>query len=142
MREPCREGLAWRAEGGRKGRMDQNSLFEIALGLAAPWKVVGSGLGECEGQKKILCVEIDFENGSKFACPSCGKPCPVHDSEMKRWRHMNFWQHSTYLSARVPRIECSEHKVRQVEAPWARAQSGFTLMFEALVMALAKEMPI
>ncbi|MCA1681337.1 MAG: ISL3 family transposase, partial [Actinobacteria bacterium] len=26
--------------------------------------------------------------------------------------------------------------------PWARAQSGFTLLFEALVMALAKQMPI
>jgi transposase len=122
--------------------MDQNSLFEIGLGLTAPWKVVGSGLEECDGQKKILYVDIDFETGSKFACPSCGLACPVHDSELKRWRHMNFWQHSTYLSARVPRIECPEHKVKQVEVPWARAQSGFTLMFEALVMALAKEMPI
>ena len=122
--------------------MDQNDLFAIGLGLMAPWKVVRSGLEECDGQQKILYVDIDFENGSKFACPSCGHPCPVHDSEVKRWRHMNFWQHSTYLSARVPRIECPEHKVRQVEVPWARAQSGFTLMFEALVMALAKEMPV
>ena len=122
--------------------MDQNHLFEIGLGLAAPWKVVRSGLEECDGKKKILYVDIDFENGSKFACPSCGLPCRVHDSEVKRWRHMNFWQHSTYLSARVPRIECPDHKVKQVEVPWARAQSGFTLMFEALVMALAKEMPI
>ena len=122
--------------------MDQNHLFEIGLGLAAPWKVVRSGLEECTEGKKILYVDIDFENGSKFACPSCGLQCPVHDSEVKRWRHMNFWQHSTYLSARVPRIECPDHKVKQVEVPWARAQSGFTLMFEALVMALAKEMPI
>ena len=122
--------------------MDQNDLFAIGLGLTAPWKVARSGLEECDSQKKILYVDIDFENGSKFACPSCGQPCPVHDSEVKRWRHMNFWQHSTYLSARVPRIECPDHKVKQVEVPWARAQSGFTLMFEALVMALAKEMPI
>ena len=72
-------------------------------------------------QKKILYVDIDFENGRKFACPSCAQLCPVHDSEVKRWRHMNFWQHSTYLSARVPRIECPEHKVRQGEVPWAAA---------------------
>jgi transposase len=120
--------------------MDQNNLFEIGLGLAAPWKVVRSGLEECSAQSKILYVDIDFENGSKFPCPSCGKPCAVYDSEVKRWRHMNFWQHATYLSARVPRVECPEHKVRQVEVPWARAESGFTLMFEALVMALVKEM--
>jgi transposase len=55
---------------------------------------------------------------------------------------MNFWQHATYLSARVPRVECPEHKVRLVEVPWARAASGFTLMFEALVMALVKEMAV
>ena len=122
--------------------MDQNNLFEIGLGLAAPWKVVRSGLEECSAQSKILYVDIDFENGSKFPCPSCGKPCAVYDSEVKRWRHMNFWQHATYLSARVPRVECPEHKVRQVEVPWARAESGFTLMFEALVMALVKEMAV
>jgi transposase len=87
-------------------------------------------------------VDIDFEDGSRFPCPSCGKPCAVYDSEVKRWRHMNFWQHATFLSARVPRVECPEHKVRQVEVPWARPESGFTLMFEALIMALVREMPV
>lgn len=114
----------------------------MGLGLATPWKVIRSGLEECDAKSKILYVDIDFENGSKFACPSCGQLCAVYDSEVKRWRHMNFWQHATYLSARVPRVQCPEHKVRQVEVPWARAGSGFTLMFEALVMALAKEMAI
>jgi len=122
--------------------MDQNELFAVGLGLAAPWKVTRSGLEESDGQSKILYVDIDFEAGSEFPCPSCGKPCKAYDSEVKRWRHMNFWQHATYLSARVPRVDCPEHKVRQVEVPWARAGSGFTLMFEALVLALAREMPV
>jgi transposase len=122
--------------------MDQNDLFAIGLGLANPWKVVRSGLEDCSAQSKILYVDIDFEEGSKFPCPICGQPSAVYDSEVKRWRHMNFWQHATFLSARVPRVECSEHKVRQVQVPWARAESGFTLMFEALVMALVKEMPV
>lgn len=122
--------------------MDQNDLFAMGLGLAAPWKVIRSGLEECDAKSKILYVDIDFEDGSRFACPSCGKACAVYDSEVKRWRHMNFWQHATYLSARVPRVRCEEHQVRQVEVPWARAGSGFTLMFEALVMALIKEMAV
>ena len=122
--------------------MDQDNLFAIGLGLATPWKVVRSGLEECSAESKILYVDIDFEDGSKFPCPICGKPSAVYDSEVKRWRHMNFWQHATFLSARVPRVECPEHKVRQVQVPWARAESGFTLMFEALVMALVKEMPV
>jgi transposase len=122
--------------------MDQNELFAIGLGLAAPWKVVRSGLEQSSEQSKILYVDIDFEEGSKFPCPSCRQACAVYDSEVKRWRHMNFWQHATFLSARVPRVECPEHKVRQVEVPWARPDSGFTLMFEALIMALAREMPV
>ena len=39
-------------------------------------------------------------------------------------------------------MECPEHRVRQVAVPWAQAESGFTLMFEAFVMALAREMPV
>src|SRR5580658_9303750 len=122
--------------------MDQNELFAVGLGLSAPRRVVRSGLEDSGGQSKVLYVDIDFEEGSRFACPSCGKPCAVYDSEVKRWRHMNFWQHATYLSARVPRVACGEHNVRAVTVPWARAGSGFTLMFEALVMALVKEMPV
>lgn len=122
--------------------MDQNELFAIGLGLGSPWKVVRSGLEEGGDQTKILYVDIDFSDGEKFPCAECGKACSVYDSEIKRWRHMNFWQHATYLSARVPRVNCPEHRVRQVHVPWARAGSGFTLLFEALVMALAREMPV
>jgi len=39
-------------------------------------------------------------------------------------------------------VRCAEHGVHQVALPWARPGSGFTLLFEALVMALAKQMPI
>jgi len=39
-------------------------------------------------------------------------------------------------------VDCPEHKVRQVALPWARERSGFTLLFEALVMAMVKEMPV
>ena len=51
-------------------------------------------------------------------------------------------QHSAYLTARVPRCRCDQHGVKQVQVPWARAGSGFTLLFEALLMALMREMPV
>lgn len=125
----------------RRG-MNQNMLFEVGLGLCAPWKVVRSGLEEGGEGNKFLYVDIEVEAGSRMPCPCCGKLCPIYDHEVKRWRHLNFWQHATYLSARVPRVECPEHRVRQVDVPWARPESGFTLMFEAFVMALAREMPV
>ena len=48
---------------------------------------------------------------------------------VKLWRHLNLWQHPTYQSARVPRVQCPQHQVKQVSVPWARPESGFTLMF-------------
>jgi len=42
----------------------------------------------------------------------------------------------------VPRVQCPQHQVKQVSVPWARPESGFTLMFEAFVMALVREMPV
>jgi transposase len=90
-----------------------------------------------------LTIDIDFPRGGRFSCPTCGRAeCPVYDVEPKRWRHLNFWQYETVLTARLPRIRCDACGVLQVEVPWARSSSGFTVLFEALVLTLAKEMPV
>jgi len=90
-----------------------------------------------------LDVELDFPPGSTLACPECkAEGCKVHDTEKKSWRHLNFFQYEAYLHARVPRIHCRKCGVKLVQVPWARPGSGFTLLFEALVMMLAREMPV
>ena len=120
--------------------MNDSELFSRALGLREPWRVVDVRF---DVEQRRLDLRIDFPKGSRFACPECGREgCPVHDTELKTWRHLNFFEHQAYLTARVPRVICPEHEVKQVEVPWARERSGFTLLFEALVMALVKEMPV
>ena len=115
-------------------------LFQRALGLEEPWQVVDV---EFDAGRRRLDLRIDFAKGSRFCCPECGRQgLRVHDTEAKSWRHLDFFQHEAYLIARVPRVRCPEHNVRQVQLPWARERSGFTLLFEALVMALVKEMPV
>jgi len=52
------------------------------------------------------------------------------------------FQHQAYLHARVPRVTCPTHGTRQVRVPWARPGSGFTLLFEALLVALLAQMPV
>ena len=91
---------------------------------------------------KRLDLFLDFKRGHSFPCPECGKPGKAYDTEEKTWRHLNFFQHEAYLHARVPRMTCEDHGVRLVEVPWGRQQSGFTLLFEALVMMLARQMPV
>ena len=119
--------------------MDPNALFTMALGLKSPWEVKSL---QFSMEDKRLDIAVDFERGASFPCPECGKPAKAHDMEEKSWRHLDFFQHAAYLTARVPRCKCDEHGVRQVEVPWARKGSGFTLLFEALLMALVREMPV
>lgn len=119
--------------------MQENILFGQALGLGNGWKVTKSEMDIVGQQLKLW---LDFEAGSYFACPKCGEYCPVHDTVEKKWRHLNFWQHRTELNARVPRTCCKEHGVLQSEVPWARSGSGFTLMSEAMILLLCKEMSV
>ena len=91
-----------------------------------------------------MTLKLDFNPGSKFPAPGADHQllCAVHDTVEKRWRHLDFFQYETELVARVPRVKTPEGKVVQVEVPWARPGSGFTLLFEAWVFLLCSEMPV
>jgi transposase len=117
-------------------------LFTAALGLGEPWRVSGAEFAEDTGR---LDLHVDYPRGARFACPEpgCGRDrCPVHDTHDKTWRHLDFFQHKAFLHASVPRVRCPEHGVRLVALPWARPGSGFTMLFEALVLTFAKAMPM
>ncbi len=51
-------------------------------------------------------------------------------------------QHKAILVADVPRMKCEEHGVATVSVSWAKPGSGFTAMFEALVIDWLKEASI
>lgn len=114
-------------------------LFQAALGLTSPWQVSRS---EFRQEAQELHLWIDFPRGSRFSCPECPAECRAYDTEERTWRHLNFFQHKTYLHARFPRVNCSACGVKTVEAPWARSGSGFTLLFEAFVLTLCREMTV
>ena len=120
--------------------MQDTKLFQLALGLTTPWTVTRA---DFDAAAKRLDICIDFPAGSRFTCPGCGAgDCPVHDTERMRWRHLDFFQHQAHLHARVPRVRCDRCGVKTVAVPWARPGSGFTLLFEALVMTLVRAMPV
>src|SRR6478735_10451108 len=125
---------------GSETQMRDTDLFQAALGLGTPWSVSGSRF---DAVARRLDIEIAFAKGARFACPTCGAAeCPAYDTEQLTWRHLSFFQHEAYLTARVPRVSCQACGIRQVSVPWARAGSGFTLLFEAFVMALVASMPV
>jgi len=120
--------------------MANTELFALALGLTAPWYVQDITF---DAEAHRLDLDIDFHAGSKFTCPSCKRTgCGVYDTQKRTWRHLDFFQHQAYITARVPRTHCPACGVKLVDVPWARAGSGFTLLFEILALTLAQNMAI
>jgi transposase len=121
--------------------MNSEYLFQMALGVESPWKIIDIKLDNLKTGKNLN-ISIDFKRGSRFP-DEMGELCEVHDTVQKTWRHLNFFEHACYIHCRVPRIKTKDGKVRLIEVPWSRPGSGFTLLFEAYVMALIEsEMPV
>jgi len=121
--------------------MQPEALFGMALGIVHPWEVTKVDFSK---ESNRLDITIDFQCGAAFACPVCGATASAYDTTEKQWRHLNFFQYEAYLHARVPRVKCPNDGcgVKQIQVPWARPGSGFTLLFEALVMTMARDMPV
>jgi transposase len=118
--------------------MVTEKIFEAALNIGTPWYIAGMSFDE--SQRKLR-IRVDFELGSRFAVPGNPGEHPVHDTITKTYRHLNFFQHECELEVRVPRVKLPDGSVRQVNPPWAGKLSGFTLLFEAFVLLLCREMP-
>ena len=118
--------------------MMTNDLFAAALGLHAPWFVQDVQFDEPKHQ---LTIQVDFTVGARFSVGGVAGEHPVHDTQIKRLRHLNFFQHECHLEVRTPRVRLPDGSVRLVEPGWAGRLSGFTLLFEALVLTLCREMP-
>jgi transposase len=116
------------------------NLFSKALGLETPWIVEKIEFSQEENR---LDIHLGFTRGSKFTCPKCGRAeVPAYDTHDKSWRHLNFFQHQAFLHAPEPRIQCPVCGVKTAAVPWARSDSGFSLLFEALIMMLVSSMPV
>jgi transposase len=113
-------------------------VFEVALGITTPWSVTAV---EFDDSAKVLTVRVDFQPGSRFAVSGHEGLHPVHDTVTKTYRHLNFFQHECHLQVRTPRVKLPNGSVRLVEPDFAGRLSGFTLLFEALILMLAQQMP-
>lgn len=67
----------------------QKPLFEAALGISKPWLVRDLAF---DTASKVLTIHIDFAAGTHFAVAAVEGVHPVHDTQIKRLRHLNFFQ--------------------------------------------------
>ncbi len=120
--------------------MNSEEIFKIALGLESPWFVKTVEIKQGKTKKEL---HLTIDNVKGHFVDKEGKS-KIHDRRERTWRHLDFFEHECYLHCLVPRvIDEQDNKVKQIEVPWARTGSGFTLMFEAFSMCLIElEMPV
>jgi len=112
--------------------MQDTELYRHVLGLEKPWKVDRVNLDVPGGRVDVWAVH---EEGLRWSCPECRTELTIYDHAPERiWRHLDTCQFKTYLHARVPRVDCPRHGVKQVNIPWAEARARFTALFERLAI--------
>lgn len=112
--------------------MQDRDLYARILGLVEPWQVRDVQL-DVKGEEVRVTVAPKLL--ATLACPECSKPCPGYDTRQRSWRHLDTCQFKTILVADVPRVNCQEHGIKQVNVPWAEPGSGFTALMEAVVIS-------
>ena len=121
--------------------MNSTEIFTMALGLSEPWTVSKIEFIDGDHSAKELHIWLSFPRGHRFKVGEA--EATAYDTIDKTWRHLNFFEHLCYLHASVPRIKVGDHEISMVDVPWARKNSGFTLLFEAYSMLLIeREMPV
>jgi len=118
---------------------DQKQIFERALGIEAPWQIETI---EFDEKAEELNVHVDFPSGSRFrvqeAEAGIDGSYPAYDTEIKQYRHLNFFQFQCILHVRIPRVKLPDGRTRTIVPPWAGNLRGFTLMFEAFILLLGR----
>jgi transposase len=97
--------LAVGRRGGYRGGMNDTKLYEQIMGIQSPWSVQSVALKKAERmiEVEVVCAE------TLWGCPECGQRMHKHDTERRRWRHLDSCQFKTILVADVPRVKCPEH---------------------------------
>ena len=119
--------------------IDSRTLYATLLGLKAPWEITDVEMKQPPGEVHI---RVALPEGTLWVCPQCGSAAPIHDHLERRWRHLDTCQFPTIVHARVPRLKCPTHGIKQLPVPWAEGGSRFTAMFEALAIDWLKHASI
>jgi transposase len=108
-----------------------DKLYEAVLGLKVPWTIERV---ETQLEAGEVHVWVALPKKQRWVCPECHAEAPIHDHQERSWRHLDTCQFHTLVHARVPRLNCPRHGIRQLQVPWAEPGSQFTALFEALAI--------
>jgi len=116
--------------------MNLSIFFGQLLGLTYPYQItkVEHKLEETESIHIYIKVSQDYHPQNSLSIKGVR-----HDVEKRTWRHLDLFQYPSYIHCEVPKFKYNNGKdsyIETLQVPWSRPNSGFTLLFEQLVLGL------
>jgi len=112
-----------------------------SLGLEEPWYILGA---EFDEKDLSFHIHVGVRKAAAIACPKCGSQAKRYGYEPKEriWRHGDVMFYPCLVHCRRPKVLCPHCSSVQVNAPFERRNSRFTLLFEGYAMLVLADMPI
>jgi transposase len=108
--------------------MQAREMYEDIPGLKSPWTVAKVSL---DVSRQQIVVYVEHPVRTKFCYPECTESLPCYECiSGRQWRHLDSFQCQICLHARIPRVNCPEHWVKQVRVPRAEKGSRFTILLK------------
>lgn len=116
-------------------------MISGSLGLTEPWYIEGAEFIEAE---LSLHIHVGVHKTAAIMCPKCGGQTKRFGYEKKErvWRHGDVMFYPCLVHCRRPKVLCPHCGSVQVNAPFERKNSRFSLLFEGYAMLLLADMPI
>ena len=111
-----------------------------SLRLEDPWYIIGAEFNE---EEPAIHMYVGVDKTAALCCPVCGAPTKRYGYEPKEriWRHADCLFYPCYVHCKRPRVLCDKCGAVQVNAPFERKNSRFTLLFEGYAMLLLQDVP-
>jgi len=108
-------------------------FFNSVLDFGDEWIITN-----IEADHKKHHVYLELEYISKFyEDPDTFRSVKLYDhTEVREWRHLDILHYKSYVRCRIPRVLCSNGKVKQIAIGWANKHDRHTFHFEVRVIDL------
>ena len=117
-----------------------DSMIATSLQLEEPWYVSGASY---DPEKQEIDIWVKVRDNAEFACPRCGSQAKRYGYEPyeRSWRHADCLFFPCYVHCQRPKVLCGKCGAQQINAPFERQSSRFTLMFEGYAMMILVDVP-
>lgn len=112
-----------------------------SLGLVEPWYVERAYFN---AEEMEVHIHVGVRKTAAIACPVCGGSTKRfgYEKTERVWRHGDCMFYPCLVHCRRPKVLCPNCATRQINAPFERKNSRFTLLFEGYAMLLLADAPI